>query len=452
MMDAPRILVVDDEEDILKILKFILEKEGYIVDTAMNGEEALTLMDKNPYDIVLTDLRMPGMDGIELLEKVKALYPEVDVVIMTAYASIESAVSAIKKGAADYIVKPFLNEDVKMRLKRILQHRSLQREVEVLKQQLSQKIKGDVFWGSSPQMQEILKVLEKVTPTKAPILILGESGTGKGVLAELIHYNSPRSDKPFISINCSAIPENLLESELFGYKRGAFTGAVSDKKGLIEMAHGGTLFLDEIGDMPLNLQAKLLKFLESGEFIPLGDTNKKQVDVRIIAATNKNLQELIQKGLFREDLYFRLNLVEIKMPPLRERREDIPALIYYFIEKLGKEYGKEIKGITNEALLVLTNYSWPGNIRELKNIIERAIILATGPYITLNEIPERIKGTKKEEKLKKTLKEALEEFEKSFLKNTLREYNYNKEEVAEVLGIDLATLYRKLKKYQLHPE
>lgn len=451
-METPKILVVDDEEDILKVLKFILEKEGFFVDTAVNGQEALSQLEKRHYDIVLTDLRMPGMDGIELIERIKTISPDTDVVIMTAYASIDSAVTAIRKGAADYIVKPFLNEDVKMRLKRILQHRLLQREVEVLKQQLSQKIKGDFFWGSSPQMQEILKILEKVTPTKAPILILGESGTGKGVLAELIHYNSPRSDKPFISINCSAIPENLLESELFGYKKGAFTGAVSDKKGLIELAHMGTLFLDEIGDMPLNLQAKLLKFLESGEFIPLGDTHKKQVDVRIIAATNKNIQELIQQGLFREDLYFRLNLVEIKIPPLRERKEDIPALIYYFIEKLSKEYGKEIKGVTNEALLVLTNYNWPGNIRELKNIIERAIILATGPYITLNEIPERIKGTQKKEKVKKSLKDALEEFEKNLLMNTLKEYNYNKEEVAEVLGIDLATLYRKLKKYQLYPE
>ncbi|MFN4219726.1 MAG: sigma-54 interaction domain-containing protein, partial [bacterium] len=239
------------------------------------------------------------------------------------------------------------------------------------------------------------------------------------------------------------------ESELFGYKKGAFTGAVSDKKGLLELAHKGTLFLDEIGDMPMNLQAKLLKFLELGEFIPLGDTVKKQVDVRIIAATNKDIEELIKAGLFREDLYYRLNLIEIKIPPLRERKEDIPALIYFFIDKFNKEHGKNIKGITNEALLSLINYSWPGNIRELKNIIERAIILAQGPYITLAEIPERIKGSQKIEGRTKTLKEAVEEFEKNYLLNTLREFSYNKEKVAEALGIDLATLYRKLKKYQI---
>ncbi|MFN4131856.1 MAG: sigma-54-dependent transcriptional regulator [Caldimicrobium sp.] len=449
MAEGFNLLIVDDEVDILNVLKFLLEKEGYRVDTAINGEEALSKIKKKSYDIVLTDLRMPGIDGMELLERIKEEASETDVVIMTAYASIDSAVTAIKKGASDYIVKPFINEDVKMRIKRILEHRKLQREVEVLKQQLSQRVKGEIYFGTSPQMQEILKILEKVIPTKAPILILGESGTGKGVLAEFIHSNSPRKDNPFISINCSAIPENLLESELFGYKKGAFTGAVSDKKGLLELAHKGTLFLDEIGDMPMNLQAKLLKFLELGEFIPLGDTSKKQVDVRIIAATNKNIEELIKAGLFREDLYYRLNLIEIKIPPLRERKEDIPALIYFFIDKFNKEHGKNIKGITNEALLSLINYSWPGNIRELKNIIERASILAQGPYITLAEIPERIKGSKTIEEKTKTLKEAIEEFEKNYLLNTLREFSYNKEKVAEALGIDLATLYRKLKKYQI---
>lgn len=448
-MERPKILVVDDEEDILNILKFLLEKEGYEVDTAPNGEEALKKVERNTYDIVLTDLRMPGIDGMTVLEKTKEIRPSTEVVIMTAYASIESAVEAIKKGATDYLVKPFINEDLKMRIRRILEHRNLQKEVEILKYQLSQKITGEVFFGTSPQMQEILKLLEKIIPTKSTVLILGESGTGKGVLAEFIHYNSPRKDKPFISINCSAIPEHLLESELFGYKKGAFTGAVSDKKGLIEMAHGGTLFLDEIGDMPLNLQAKILKFLESGEFIPLGDTVKKQVDVRVIAATNKDLEELIKEGKFREDLYYRLNVIEIKIPPLRERKEDIPALVYFFIDKLSKEHGKKIKGITSEALSCLINYDWPGNVRELKNVIERAIILATEEYLTVNELPERIRGEKWGVTGFKPLKEALEEFERNIILNTLRQCAYNKEETAKVLGIDLATLYRKLKKYQI---
>ncbi len=448
-MEKPKILVVDDEEDILNILKFLLEKEGYGVDTAPNGEEALKKIEKDYYDVVLTDLRMPGIDGMTVLEKTKELRPSTEVVIMTAYASIESAVEAIKKGASDYIVKPFINEDLKMRIKRIIEHRNLQREVEILKYQLSQKVAGDIFFGTSPQMQEILKLLEKIIPTKSTVLILGESGTGKGVLAEFIHYNSPRKDKPFISINCSAIPENLLESELFGYKKGAFTGAINDKKGLIELANGGTLFLDEIGDMPLNLQAKILKFLESGEFIPLGDTAKKQVDVRVIAATNKDLETLIREGKFREDLYYRLNVIEIKIPPLRERKEDIPALTYFFIDKLSKVHDKNIKGITNEALSCLINYEWPGNVRELKNVIERAIILVTGEYITLNELPERIKKERSTPFTSKSLKEALEEFEKNIILNTLRQCSNNKEEAAKLLGIDLATLYRKLKKYQI---
>ncbi|MGC8871851.1 MAG: sigma-54-dependent transcriptional regulator [Caldimicrobium sp.] len=448
-MEKPKILVVDDEVDILNILKFLLEREGYEVDTTLNGEEAIKKIEKNYYDIVLTDLRMPGISGIVLLEKTKELSPSTEVVIMTAYASIESAVEAIKKGAADYIVKPFINEDLKMRLRRILEHKKLQREVEILKYQLSQKITGDLFFGTSPQMQEILRLLERIIPTKSTVLILGESGTGKGVLAEFIHYNSPRKDKPFISINCSAIPETLLESELFGYKKGAFTGAVSDKKGLIELANEGTLFLDEIGDMPLNLQAKILKFLEFGEFIPLGDTVKKQVDVRVIAATNKDLEALIKEGKFREDLYYRLNVIEIKIPPLRERKEDIPALTYFFIDKLSKEHGKKIKGITSEALTCLMQYNWPGNVRELKNVIERAIILATEEYITLNELPERIKGEKNLSQSSKPLKEALEEFEKNIILKTLKQCAYNKEKAAQLLGIDLATLYRKLKKYQL---
>jgi len=448
-MERAKILVVDDEEDILNILKFILEKEGYEVDTALNGEIALKMLEKKNYDLVLTDLKMPGIDGIKVLEKTKEMRPSTEVILMTAYASIESAVEAIKKGAADYIVKPFINEDLKMRIHRVLEHRKLQKEVEVLKHQLSQRLKGDIFFGTSPQMQEILKLLEKIIPTKSTVLILGESGTGKGVLAEFIHYNSPRKDRPFISINCSAIPENLLESELFGYKKGAFTGAVSDKKGLLELADKGTLFLDEIGDMPLNLQAKLLKFLESGEFIPLGDTVKKQVDVRIIAATNKDLEALVKEGKFREDLYYRLNVIEIKIPPLRERKEDIPALVYFFIEKLSKEHGKAIKGVTSEALTYLINYPWPGNVRELKNVIERAIILATGEYITVEELPERIRGERETFSSTKTLKEALEEFEKNIIYNTLKQCSFNKEAAAKILGIDLATLYRKLKKYQL---
>jgi len=446
------VLIVDDEEDILNVLKFILTKEGYQVDTALDGKQALQLFKKGSYDIVLTDLRMPEMDGIELLQRIKEIRPETEVLIMTAYASIESAVLAMKKGAADYIVKPFLNEDVKMRIARVAEHIKLKRDVEVLKQQISQKLETTYFLGTSPQVQKLLSLIEQIAPTKSNVLILGESGTGKSLIAELIHKNSPRRDGPFISINCAAIPETLLEAELFGYKKGAFTGAVSDKKGLIELANGGTLFLDEIGDLPLGLQAKLLKFLETYEFIPLGDIHKKHVDIRLISATNKDLEKLIKEGKFREDLYYRLSVIELRIPPLRERKEDIPVLVYYFIEQVSKHYNKTVKGITNEALSCLLNYDWPGNVRELKNVIERAVILARDEYIRPQDLPEKIFKTSPSLELGvgKSLKEALEEYEKLIILNTLKFCNYDKEKSAEVLGIDLATLYRKLKKFGIN--
>jgi DNA-binding NtrC family response regulator len=446
------ILIVDDEEDILNVLKLILTKEGYQVDTALDGKQALQLFRKNSYDIVLTDLKMPEIDGMELLERIKEIRPETEVLIMTAYASVDSAVLAMKKGAADYIVKPFLNEDVKMRIARVAEHIKLKRDVEVLKQQISQKFEALHFLGNSPQVQQILSLIEQVAPTKSNVLILGESGTGKSLVAELIHKNSPRRDGPFISINCAAIPETLLEAELFGYKKGAFTGAVADKKGLIELANGGTLFLDEIGDLPLGLQAKLLKFLETYEFIPLGDVQKKKVDIRLISATNKNLEELIEEGKFREDLYYRLSVIEIKIPPLRERKEDIPVLVYYFLEQASKQHNKKIKGITNEALSYLLNYDWPGNIRELRNVIERAVILARDEYILPHDLPEKIikSSPSPEIGVGKSLKEAIEEYEKTIILNTLKFCNYDKERAAKILDIDLATLYRKLKKFGIN--
>jgi DNA-binding NtrC family response regulator len=446
------ILIVDDEEDILNVLKLILTKEGYQVDTALDGKQALQLFRKKSYDIVLTDLRMPEIDGMELLERIKEIRPETEVLIMTAYASVESAVLAMKKGAADYIVKPFLNEDVKMRIARVAEHIKLKRDVEVLKQQISQKFEALHFLGNSHQVQQILSLIEQVAPTKSNVLILGESGTGKSLVAELIHKNSPRRDGPFISINCAAIPETLLEAELFGYKKGAFTGAVADKKGLIELANGGTLFLDEIGDLPLGLQAKLLKFLETYEFIPLGDVQKKKVDIRLISATNKNLEKLIEEGKFREDLYYRLSVIEIKIPPLRERKEDIPVLVYYFLEQASKQHNKKIKGITNEALSYLLNYDWSGNVRELRNVIERAVILARDEYILPHDLPEKIikSSPSPEIGVGKSLKEAIEEYEKTIILNTLKFCNYDKERAAKILDIDLATLYRKLKKFGIN--
>ena len=438
------ILVVDDERDICRALEFLLSREGYKVSTAYSGDDALKKFKEYRFDLVLTDLKMEGMSGIELLEKIKEIDPSTIVIIMTAYASVDSAVEAMKKGAADYIVKPFVNDDVKMTIRRLLEHRELQLENQALRQQLSQHFGCKDFIGDSPQIRMIFDLLEKVIPTKSNILIRGESGTGKGMIAEIIHCNSPRRDKPFMSINCSAIPENLLESELFGYKKGAFTGASTDKTGLIVMADGGTLFLDEIGDMPLSLQAKLLKVLETGEVMPLGDTRPKIVDVRLIAATHQNLEEMIKEGRFREDLYYRLNVIEIYVPPLRERKEDIPLLVNYFIDLCNRENQRNVRGIDENAMRVIMEYPWYGNVRELRNVIERAVILCNGDTITLNDLPEKIRAGRT--LVSNTLKDSLGYYEKRIILERLAQYNWNKEEAARSLGIDLATLYRKMKR------
>lgn len=443
----PKILIVDDERDICRALEFLLKGEGYSVSTALSGEEAIEKVKAEHFDVVLTDLKMERVDGIGVLEKTKELSSDTAVIIMTAFASVESAVEAMKKGAADYIVKPFLNEEIRITVKKVLEQRRLVAENIALKQQLSQRLGCMDFVADSEAMMKIVETLEKVIPTKSNILLLGESGTGKGLLAELIHCNSPRRDRPFISINCSAIPEGLLESELFGYKKGAFTGAVSDKTGLIVMADQGTLFLDEIGDMPLGLQAKILKVLETSEVIPLGDTRPRVVDIRLIAATNQDLEEKIANKTFREDLYYRLNVIEIRIPPLRERKEDIPLLVNHFIRVYSEENKKSVKGIDGNAMRWLMQYSWPGNVRELRNVIERAVVLSQGEYITERDLPDRIKRTASEHIEVSTLKASLENYEKNLIQGIYQSRGRNKEETAKALGIDLATLYRKLKKY-----
>jgi DNA-binding NtrC family response regulator len=442
-----KLLVVDDERDICKALEFLLSREGYSVVTAYSGKDALEKIGKEAFDLVITDLKMEGIDGMEVLEKALGKNPNLLVIIMTAFASVESAVEAMKKGASDYIVKPFINEDVKMTIRRLLEHKKVMNENLALRQQLSQQFGSKEFVGTSNQIMYLFEMLEKVIPTRSNILILGESGTGKGLIAEIVHGNSQRKDRPFISINCSAIPENLLESELFGYRKGAFTGAVSDKKGLIVLADEGTLFLDEIGDMPLSLQSKVLKVLESGEVLPIGGTSQTYVDVRVIAATNKNLEELIAKGLFREDLYYRLNVIEVKIPSLRERREDIDVLTQHFLEKCSKENNKNISGISDEAMEVLHNYSWPGNIRELRNVLERAVVLATSEKIGLKELPNKLLDTKESDR--DSLKNKIDYYEKKVIVDTLEAHNWNKEEAARILGVDLATLYRKIKKLDI---
>jgi len=451
MQPEARILIVDDERDICEALELILAAEGYAVSSAHSGEDAIKRLKENSFDLVVTDLKMGKCDGMAVLDAIRDINADTAAIMMTAFSSIETAVEAMKKGAADYIVKPFLNDEVVLTVGRILEHRTVLNENIALKQERSQRPVFNDFIANSESMREALETLEKVIPTKSNILILGESGTGKGLIAELVHRNSPRREGPFISINCSAIPEGLLESELFGYRKGAFTGAVSDKAGLITLADKGTLFLDEIGDMPLPLQAKLLKVLETGEVYPLGDTKPRIVDMRTVSATNADIENKMKAGKFREDLYWRLCVIEIKIPPLRDRRDDIGMLAGHFTKKFSDEYKKNIKGIDREAMCHLTTYAWPGNVRELKNAVERAVVLTGGEYIMPDDLPDKVKPQESRGE-PSLLKACLGEYEKNMLVKTYNAHNMNKDATAAALGIDLATLYRKFKKYGIEAE
>ena len=449
-MQKASILVVDDEKDICMALNILLTKEGYDVKEAYNGELAVERMKKEDFDIVMTDIKMEKLDGFAVLREAQKMSPGTSVIMMTAFASVGSAVEAMRAGAADYITKPFINDEIRLTVKRILQGRALQMENLILRQELSQRPAAfPNIIGSSEPMQRMFTIMEKVIPSKSNILITGESGTGKGLVAQAIHESGPRKDKPFIAINCGAIPENLLESELFGHKKGAFTSAVDDKKGLITMANGGTLFLDEIGELPPALQVKLLHVIQTKELTPVGDTRVITVDVRIIAATNADLVQRVKEGRFREDLFYRLNVIEIRMPALRERRDDISVLIKHYLEMFAKEAGKNIKDMDYEAMQALLAYDWPGNIRELRNTIERAVVLADGEIITIHDLPDKFRTLDIEGVSTSSLRQALDHFEREYIKRSLGENKGNKETAATKLGIDLATLYRKLKKLRI---
>jgi DNA-binding NtrC family response regulator len=449
-MHKTNILVVDDEKDICRALNIILSKEGYAVKEAYNGEQAVDLLKQQSFDIVMTDIKMEKMDGFEVLRQSQQISPETTVVMMTAFASVGSAVEAMRAGAADYITKPFINDEIRLTIKRLVEGRDLRTENQILRQELSQRcISFKNIIGSSEAMQKVFSVMEKVVPSKANVLITGESGTGKGLVAQAIHESGPRMDKPFISINCGAIPENLLESELFGHKKGAFTSAVDDKKGLIPMAHEGTLFLDEIGELPSSLQVKLLHVIQTKELTPVGDTRVVTVDVRIIAATNADLMQRVKEGRFREDLFYRLNVIEIHMPPLRERRDDIPILIKHYLAMFSREAGKNILDIDYEATKAMLAYDWPGNIRELRNTLERAVVLTEGETVTLDDLPDKFRAIDVEGISLSSLRQALDDFEREYIRRSLTENKGNKESTAVKLGIDLATLYRKLKKLKV---
>ncbi|WP_456402713.1 sigma-54-dependent transcriptional regulator [Persephonella sp.] len=442
-MVKKKILIIDDDVDILNLMSIQLKKFGYTVIKENSPERALKRLTKEDFDLILVDQLMPELSGLEFIDKLKKINGRIPVIIMTAYGNLEDAVTAMKKGAFHYITKPINFDELKIIIDQALEISDLRKELHQLKTILFTDIIAE-----SPQMKSILETVKKIAPFDTTVLITGESGTGKEMIANFIHKNSLRSEKPFIAINCGAIPPDLLESELFGYKKGAFTGANTDKKGILEEAEGGTIFLDEIGELPLDLQVKLLRVLQENEIKPLGSNKPKKIDVRFIAATNRDLKKMIEEGKFREDLYYRINVIPIHIPPLRERKEDIIPLSSFFIQKYCSKYGLKLKKLSDEAVSKLMEYDFPGNVRELENIIERAVLTTEGEVIKDLEI-----GVSKRYKPHfslKPFKVAKEEFEKNYLKNLLEYVGNNISKASDVSGITRAQLYRMLKKYNIN--
>ncbi|MCY1078584.1 sigma-54-dependent transcriptional regulator [Archangium lansingense] len=455
-----KILVIDDEANLRKVLAAILRRDGFDVTVAVDGEQGLAEFNKNGADIVVTDLVMPKAGGMEVLRSVNAANPDVPVIIITAHGTVDSAVEAIKAGAFDYITKPFDQAELSAVIAKAAKaHDVAQRSVRA-----DAKARAAII-GESPQLQEVFKIIDKVADTPSTVLINGESGTGKELIASALHGASSRRDKPFIKINCAAIPHNLLESELFGYERGAFTGAVTSKPGRFELADGGTLFLDEIGEIPVEMQVKLLRALQEGEFERVGGIKTTRVDVRLIAATNRDLQAEIETGRFRKDLYYRLAVVPIVLPPLRERRADIPTLAGHFVEKYNRKLNKKIEGISDDAMALLQAYSWPGNIRELENLIERVLLFADGPFITAKDLPEPVRqgpataapalsaahleASTGEGGLKDIVRMKAAELEKDLITKALEETGGNVTRAARLLQISRKSLQTKMKEFGL---
>ncbi len=448
-MAKPKILVVEDEELMRSILRQLLEDEGYDVLSASNAEAALEIFASADIDVTLTDIKMPGIDGLELLTRIRAVDDDALVIVMTAYSSVDSAISALRRGVYDYVTKPFVNEDLLKTVRNALRTKSLTRENRALKRELDRQFGFSEIIGTSPALKQVFDVVEKVANTTAGILIQGESGTGKELIARAVHFYSGRADRSFLAVNCGALPESLLESELFGHVKGAFTGAVGEKKGLFRAADGGTLFLDEIAEMPMALQVKLLRALQEQEVLPVGSATPVRFDARIIAATNKNLEGEVAEGRFREDLFYRLNVIEIDLPPLRERREDIPLLARHFAAKIARAQSAADKALTPDAMRALVGYHWPGNVRELENAVERAFILS-GDEIDVAALPPKIAADSSralEMRDPEGVRATLEETERRHIIEVLRSVDDDKNRAATILGIDLSTLYRKMKKY-----
>lgn len=441
------VLVVDDDADMRELAYDMLKDRGHQVTTAGSGEEALKRLAEEDYAVVLTDLRMKGMQGNELLTEIKRRFPDVNVILMTAFGSVETAVDAMKQGASDYLTKPVKKDELVRVVERVIREAALRREVSRLRREIHKEYSFHQILGKSKAIQAVFDLIRRVADSPTNVLITGESGTGKELVAKAIHYNSDRKDAPFIPVNCAAIPEQLLESELFGHMRGSFTDAKTDKRGLFEEAQKGTLFLDEISELPIMLQAKLLRAIQEREIRRVGATKPVPVDVRIIAATNLNLADEVKAKRFRDDLYYRLNVIEIKLPPLRERREDIPLLVDAFLKKCGDARRKEVKGVSEAALAMLMDYAWPGNVRELENVIERAVTLSRGEKIVPEDLPPAVQGSRGDRRVldeaaERTL--SLEAMEKEYILKILDKMGGNKYQAAQALGIDRKTLYRKL--------
>ena len=451
-----RVLIVDDAVNMRVVLQAMLKKEGYAVQTASDGLEALKVMKADPADIVVTDLKMPKMDGMGLLDEVIRVYPSTPVILITAHGTIATAVDALKKGAFDYITKPFDLEELKHVIQKAVKTRRLDEAESLL---APDEIDRYGIIGAGGRMVEIFDTIKRVAPTTTTILITGETGTGKELIARAIHRNSPRKNNPFIKINCAAIPENLMESELFGYEKGAFTGAATKKQGRFELAHKGTLFLDEVGELPKDMQVKLLQVIQEQEFERVGGLQTIKVDVRLITATNRNLFEDVREGRFREDLYYRLNVIPAHLPALRERREDIPVLVDYFLEKFNRKLDRSVKRVDEQVMSLLVRYRWPGNIRELENLVERMILMAGGDTIVTADLPSELKTaietdeaaqTDIEQKsFKDTMKTHMEDVEKQMILNVLAECGNNVTRAAKQLGLSRKGLQLKMTKYKL---
>jgi DNA-binding NtrC family response regulator len=449
MDTSPLILIAEDEDLMRAIIARLLEEAGYRVAVTANAEAALERFAAEDVAVTLTDIRMTGMDGLALLDRIKDIDAEALVVVMTAYSSVDSAVAALRKGAYDYITKPFVNEDLLQSVKNALRQRELFRENRALRRELDRRYSFAEIIGTSEALQAVFRLVEKVAATNTNILIQGESGTGKELIARAIHHHSPRADRPFVAINCGALPETLLESELFGHVKGAFTGAVASKPGLLRAAEGGTVFLDEIGEVTPAMQVRLLRAVQEHEVTPVGASAPVVFDARIICATNRDLEKEVAAGRFREDLFYRLNVIEVHLPPLRERREDIPLLVRHFITHTAREQAQPEKAIAPEAMSALINYAWPGNVRELQNAVERAFTLS-GARIDLDSLPPRVRdaaGGSLPVRDPDGLRPTLEEIERRCILETLAAVNQDKVRAANILGIDLSTLYRKLKRY-----